>query len=199
MHATEAGPQPAWRRIVVALLLSSAAATAAPAPEPPGLALSADGSEVLNVQAGLAWARCLEGQRWTGRHCLGSPRLLDHAQALGSAHARRDAEGLDWRLPRARELQRLAHQLAHLESTKPVLFPDAEDTSRLWSSSSAVDDSRINNYDYGNIRRGITNDNLARVNFLHGLAVDTRNGQADGQVSKRTPLPVRLVRTLPPP
>lgn len=196
MRATES----AWRAVVMALLCGAAAAAPAE-PEPGALSLSADGQEVRNAQAGLAWARCLEGQRWTGRHCLGSPRLLDHAQALGSARARRNAEGLDWRLPRARELQRLAHQLGHQAAPqaapKPALFPGAEDLSWLWSSSSAVDDTRVNNYDYGNVKRGVTNDNLARVNFLHGLAVDMRNGQSDGQVTKRTPLPVRLVRTLP--
>ncbi len=60
-------------------------------------------------------------------------------------------------------------------------------------------DSRVNNFDYGNVRRGATHDNVARVNFLHGTAVNMRSGQADSQVTKRSTLPVRLVRSLPPP
>ena len=62
-----------------------------------------------------------------------------------------------------------------------------------------MDDSRANNFDYGNVRRGVTHDNVARVNFLHGTAVNMRSGQADIQVTKRSTLPVRLVRSLPPP
>jgi hypothetical protein len=42
--------------------------------------------------------------------------------------------------------------------------------------------------------RGRTNENTNRMAFLHGWAVNLTSGEARGDVTKRTKLPVRLVR-----
>ena len=69
--------------------------------------LSADGAYVLDQRAGLAWPRCVAGMQWNGKTCTGQPLLLDRAEATALASERWKAEGVDWRIPRAAELQRL--------------------------------------------------------------------------------------------
>ncbi len=177
--------------------LAAAPASALDATEPPVLVPSADGSEVINTKAGIAWARCVEGMQWSGRSCVGSPAHLDHAQALAAAAARRNADGKAWRLPRAPELKRMAGQWTRQRAQEPRAFPGAPDEWH-WTASTTLDTSSVNPYDYGNIRRGVTSENVARIAFLHGWAVHTATGEADGAVLKRTRLAVRLVRSLGP-
>ena len=57
-------------------------------------ALSDDGAYVIDLQARLAWPRCVEGMVWDGKTCTGKPQLFDHAQASIHALARWKAEGL---------------------------------------------------------------------------------------------------------
>lgn len=190
-------PRRAGRAAAIVLVFAATAAGVANGAEPPALELSADGREVINTEAGIAWARCVEGTQWSGRACVGSPRLLDHAQALAAAGARRQADGKSWRLPRVPELRRLVAQAARPEHLAFHPFPDAPEAWH-WTSTTTLDTSRVNPYDYANIRQGLTNDTVVRVSFLHGWAVHTASGDTDGQVVKRTRLPVRLVRSLQP-
>ncbi len=180
---------------VVALALVHGRPAGAQAP--PALVVSPDGSEVINAEAGVAWARCVEGMQWSGKACVGSPQRLGRSQAMAAATARRNAEGKPWRLPRVPELRHLATQWAQMEVRAPVPFPAAPQ-EWYWTSSTTVNTSGVNQYDYGAIRRGVTTENAARLRFLNGWAVRWPTGEADGDVHKRTPLAVRLVRSLDP-
>ncbi len=197
MRATEFLPVAGLLLVGLCAALAAAPASAVDAAEPPVLVPSADGSEVINATAGIAWARCVEGMHWSGRSCVGSPAHLDHAQALAAAAARRKADGKAWRLPRAPELKRMVSQWARQQLQGSRAFPGAPDEWQ-WTSSNTLDMSKVNPYDYGNIRRGVTDENVARVAFLHGWAVHAATGEADGAVLKRTRLAVRLVRSLEP-
>jgi hypothetical protein len=177
--------------VLLAALLPASAAELALQPATP------QSDEVLDPRAGLAWARCAEGQRWDGRGCAGAATLLDHGHALAAARARSQADGQGWRLPRAAELRQLGRQWAAAQAPSLRAFPAAPEGWH-WSSSATVNTGAVNPYDYGNIRRGLTEQNVARLSFLHGLAVQLPGGEVDSSVLKRERLPVRLVRTLVP-
>lgn len=199
MRATEPS-RTAARRLVHAgaglvLALAMAAGRAAGGEEPPALEVSADGSEVINAKAGIAWSRCVEGMQWSGRACVGAPQYLDHAHALSAAAARRDVDGKSWRLPRVPELRHIADAGARSPKQDPRPFPGAPE-DWYWTSSTTLDTSHLNQYEYGNVRKGVTNDNMARISFLHFWAVHVATGESDGDVTKRSRLVVRLVRSL---
>lgn len=191
--STPARPRPSRARLALALVACGGAL----ASEPPALAVSPDGLEVSDARNGVAWARCAEGMRWSGKTCTGAASLLDHAQATAVAAARRKSDGLAWRLPRVPELKRLAAQAEQSRQQQPVPFPAAP-VDWYWSSSTTLDTSRINPYAYGNVSKGLTEHSAIRISPLHGWAVHTAGGKAEGGVSKRTPLAVRLVRSLDP-
>lgn len=195
LRAAKALRSASFLACAVALALSHG--RPADAQTPPALVVSPDGSEVINAEAGVAWARCVEGMQWSGKACVGSPQRLDRAQAMAAATARRNAEGKPWRLPRVPEMRHLAAQQALLEARAPQLFPAAPQEWH-WTSSTTVNTSGVNQYDYGTIRRGVTTENAARLRFLNGWAVRWPTGEADGDVNKRTQLAVRLVRSLDP-
>ena len=82
------------------LLGGPAPARAAPGPEAAALQLrTPQADEVLETGAGLVWARCVEGMRWSGSRCQGRPLLLTRAAALQRASERQRDSGLAWRLP----------------------------------------------------------------------------------------------------
>jgi hypothetical protein len=180
-----------------ATLLLTAAAGAATSSAPPKLVLSEDGADVINQRTHQAWPRCVEGMRWTGKTCTGQPLLLDHAEAIALVAARRKTDGQRWRLPRVTELQRLMDKNAHPPGLDPVLFPAAP-RDWHWSATANVNSSsvNVNQYSYGNIMRGRTNENSTQMAFLHGWAVNMATGEAREDVAKRTRLAVRLVRLL---
>lgn len=189
---------PRLRRIAGLLLLplSMVGACAAAAPEAPRLVPSADGSEVINTRARLVWSRCVEGMSWDGKTCVGKPKLVDHAGAMGLAAARRQADALGWRLPRVTELKRLIAKGVTPPGVDPVLFPAAP---RHWYWSMTANlrtDSGFNQYNYGNIMRGHSSHDAPSA-ALNGWAVNLTDGEARGDVSKQSKLPVRLVRPLP--
>lgn len=71
---------------------------------PLSIAYGADagGNVVLDNWSGLQWRRCVEGQRWTGTSCTGTPEKLTLGGALSWAAARPG-----WRLAGAKELDSL--------------------------------------------------------------------------------------------
>jgi len=181
---------------VATLLAAVAAAGAAEPPRPPPLAVSDDGSLVVNLRTRVAWSRCVEGMRWTGKTCAGTPLYVDHAGALALAAARREHEGGAWRLPRVTELQRLAGMAGDASAGLDArLFPGAPDELH-WTSTANLDGGIVNDYDYDNIAHGRTNANANRIAFLHGWAANPGTGLARGDIVKRTRLPVRLLRSL---
>lgn len=166
---------------------AAAADTAAPA-----LQLSADGSEVLDLRARLAWPRCLHGMEWRNQRCEGRPERLSFGQAQKLAQSRNQADGLRWRLPRTNELRRL-RQNAALAGERAALLPGVPGDWH-WSGTVAVNASPVNQYSYEQIGPGRT-----RLSAQQAWAVDWATGQASGEMGRGNALLVRLVRPLPPP
>jgi hypothetical protein len=133
--------------------------------------------------------------QWNGKTCTGSPLRADHSEAFALAAARSKAEGVSWRVPRVTELERLVNKTAAPLGIDPLLFPAAP-RDWHWSATTNVDAAQVNQYSYGNIRQGLTNENVNHMAFLHGWAVDMATGEARDDVTKRTKLPVRLVLPL---
>jgi hypothetical protein len=155
--------------------------------------VSPDGAYVIDVKARLAWPRCVEGMVWNGSVCTGEPQLLDHAQAQTLATSRWKAENVRWRLPTSHELQRLVQRQVVPPGPDARLFPGAPGGWH-WSGSATVNTAQANPYNYGNVMKGRAGDEANRLNFLHGWAVNLSSGEAAGDVSRRSRLPVRLVR-----
>ncbi len=177
-------------------LVSACAAPSPDAPNAPRLVPSADGTEVINTRARLAWSRCVEGMSWNGQTCTGKPKLVDHAGAMGLAAARRQSEALGWRLPRVTELKRLVSKGVTPPGVDPVLFPAAP-RGWYWSMTANLrTGGNFNQYNYGNVMRGRTSDD-GQPPALQGWAVNLSDGEARDDVSKQSRLPVRLVRPLP--
>lgn len=185
-------------RVLAPFVFVAMAQAAAPTPaEVPRLVPADHGAQILDPHTGLAWSRCVEGMHWNGKTCVGQPVRVGHAQALALAAARRDVDGLAWRLPRVTELERLLHRAGPTPGLDPVLFPAAPAEGH-WVMTASVDLSlkSVNPYNYANIQRGRTDENTTQLSFLHGWAVNTTTGEARGDVPKRTELPVRLVWSL---
>lgn len=185
-------------RVLASFVFVAMAQAAAPtAAEVPRLVPADHGAQILDPHTGLAWSRCVEGMHWNGKTCVGQPVRVGHAQALALAAARKDVDGLAWRLPRVTELERLLHRAGPTPGLDPVLFPAAPAEGH-WAMTASVDLSLkpVNPYNYANIQRGRTDENTTQLSFLHGWAVNTTTGEARGDVLKRTELPVRLVWSL---
>ena len=157
-------------------------------------ALSADGAYVIDSAAQLAWPRCVEGMQWSGKTCTGRPRLLDRAEAAALAAERWKAEGVDWRLPRVPELQRLIDKSISPPGLNPALFPAAPG-SWHWSATANVGGRGGNPYNYGTVMQGAGGGNGAgQMALLNGWAVSLSTGEARGDAARGSRLPVRLVR-----
>jgi hypothetical protein len=161
------------------------------------IALTAKDGVVMDAEARLAWARCVVGMEWNGRTCTGKPDRLDHAQALTIASARAHADGLPWRLPRTNELRHLVDRNARPPGPDLALFPAAP-RDWHWAANVNAQPKAVNPYNYGNVMQGRTTDSAARAEFTLGWAVHLGTGEARGDASKSSTLPVRLVRSLPP-
>lgn len=180
----------------VGLCLLPSVVAAAPPPAAVDWVVSDDGTTVIDVRAQLAWPRCVEGMRWTGETCTGTPLLLDRAEAAALATARWKAEGVAWRLPRAAELQRLVNKSANPPGIDPQLFPAAPDLW-YWSSTANVSGLRNNQYNYNTIRQSREGDSAGQMAMINGWAVSLSTGEARGDVARGSKLPVRLVRPQP--
>jgi Protein of unknown function (DUF1566) len=174
---------------VLAALLALAAACVGATPTP-----SADGREVVDPAAHVAWARCLVGQHWDGRRCAGSPTLLRHAEALARARALARETGQRWRVPRVPELQHLVRRGG--EGLDPRLFPGAP-ADWHWSSTPSLEREQVNPYNYGSVMRGKTGTEPPDSRFMQGWAVHLGDGQARDDVPKTSRLAVRLARDYP--
>lgn len=182
------------RTLVFLLLLGAAVCTQAAAPEPAALqAREQNSDEVQETASGLIWARCAEGMRWSGKHCLDRPLLLSRTEAMQRASERQRDSGLAWRLPTAKELQRLVKLNRQPEGLDPKLFPDAP-LGWHWTSTTRTNGQAVNAYRYDNIARGVSGESVNRLSFLQGWSVDIGTGEMNGEVAKKSELPVRLVR-----
>lgn len=183
-----------WAGSVLALAALTGGAAAAPASQ--DWSLSDDGAYVLDLRAGLAWPRCVEGMQWNGKTCTGKPALLDRSAANALAADRWKAEGVGWRLPRAAELQRLVDRSLSPPGLNPQLFPAAPGQWH-WSSTANVSPLSGNQYNYNNIAQGRSGDGGRQAAMLNGWAVNLSTGEARGDAARSSKLPVRLVRPIP--
>ncbi|MCV2422654.1 DUF1566 domain-containing protein [Paucibacter sp. DJ2R-2] len=200
------------RRLLLAILLGLAGFANSASANTSSLQISADGAWVLEGEGLLRWPRCVEGMQWDGKTCRGTPMLMTRDEAISLVRARNatlaaaKSAGSDgvWRLPRVPEMRRLA-QAAHRPAgvkdgatagLDPRFFPAAP-AGLHWSVTSQVDTAAVNPYNYGNIAQGRRPDNANSIAFLHGWAVDLDSGEAQGEVPKRSRLPVRLLQVLP--
>lgn len=176
-----------------------AAEAVAPPPEAPVLpahwSLTEDGSGVIDERARLVWARCVVGMEWTGSTCSGQPLWLDYGQAVEAAIARAKTDGLRWRLPQFKELQRLADLPKPGAGLDTSVFPGGP-RDWHWSGTANILTGRLNPYNYGNVMQGASGQSTTQLDSLHGWAVNLANGEARGDVTKRSTLYVRLVRPL---
>jgi hypothetical protein len=183
------------KAILIASLALGLAAAPALAGDAPRLQPSADGHELIDATARLAWSRCVEGMQWNGTYCSGDPRLATHAQALSLARARTSADGRLWRVPRALELKRLSERLVPARHAA-ALLPTAP-TGPYWTSTVRIESEAINLNSYRSVERGATERQVHRLSVQQGWAVEQPGGEALG-MAKREKLPVRLVRALEP-
>jgi hypothetical protein len=173
--------------LLVALL--SPAGAAEPAAQT-AQEIAKDGSFVVDPHTKLLWQRCVEGMQWNGKTCTGEASRLSYAEAISASSARQKALGGDWRLPSAAELR----TFVSAQGRDPMLFPAAP-TEWYWTMTNNMRTGQINQYDYGNIQRGRTNENSLRIDLQHGWAVNASSGESRGDVLKRSKLPVRLVQS----
>jgi Protein of unknown function (DUF1566) len=174
--------------------LAWSAGAAAPPLEPKWV-LSQDGAYVIDQKARMAWPRCAEGMPWNGKTCTGKPKLMTHSEAKVHVAARAKADGVAWRLPRAQELRHMLERTSLARGLDPVLFPAAPGEWH-WSSTANINMAPVNDYNYGNVMEGRTSANSNRIAFQQGWAVNLSTGQARGDASRSSLLPVRLVRPL---
>ncbi|MBI3348677.1 MAG: DUF1566 domain-containing protein [Burkholderiales bacterium] len=180
-------------RVVLALVFT--AALPAVAQDAPRLELGDDGRELRDAGAGLSWSRCVEGMRWTGRHCEGEPTLVTHKEALALARARSDADSRPWRLPRVQEFKRLGEHLGRAPNAAQ-LAPDVP-RGWYWTATVRIETEAVNPYSYGNVQKGATERQVDRLAPQAGWSLEQPGG-AVRESPKRDKLLVRLVRALPP-
>lgn len=172
----------------------AAAPAASPPSVPPRFQVSERGDEVTDTQAKLVWRRCVEGMTWDGATCRGKAQLFDHTQAQAQAKAAFESTRLPWRLPHVPELKRMIDSSHSHPAVDPALFP-LTPSEWHWSASTSIGGSgTVNPYNYGNIAQGRTPSSVNQVAFLHGWAVNFSTGESRGELLKRTPMVLRLVR-----
>ena len=94
--------------------------------------VSADGSEVSDVQTNLIWQRCSVGQIWDGSSCGGSANSLSLTEAMSSTNE-------EWRLPNIKELASLV-VLNDEDYLNSSIFP-AYSAAQYWTNSPSSRDS----------------------------------------------------------
>ena len=176
-------------------LLAWSAAIAAPATQAvdaKSLALTQDGAYVVDTRSKLAWPRCVEGMSWNGKTCTGEPRLMTHGEATALAAARAKADGVPWRLPRVTELRRWAARSGKVSAQAAEYFPAAP-LDWHWTLTASIDTKSVNPYNYGNIAQGRLGSQGSTLGVQQGWAVNMATGEAEGGISRRSRLVVRLV------
>ncbi|HMN94080.1 MAG TPA: hypothetical protein PKC60_12695 [Hydrogenophaga sp.] len=188
---TAAFPSPAV--LALSLLLSfvvpGQAGTGSPSPVPEWT-LSPDGAHIVMTKARQLWPRCVEGLRWNGSGCAGTPLWMTHAQALEHARRRSQTDGMPWRLPSARELQLLSQQ-----TQGTAMLPDTT-LGWSWSGTRSVVRHEVNPYSYDTLQRWTTTVGGQRLDLQHGWAVNTATAQMRSDIPRETPMLVRLVRAV---
>jgi len=183
------------RRFTLPLLLALLAAgrvlpAAGDEAPDPGLVVTESGTHVVDARSKLAWPRCVEGMQWNGKTCTGEPRLMTYGEATAWAASRAKADGVPWRLPRVTELRRWAARNGKAVSPAAELFPAAP-LDWYWTLTASIETRSVNPYNYDNLAQGRTGG--TKLGVQQGWAVNMATGEAEGDVSRRSRLVVRLV------
>ncbi len=93
---------------------------------------SSTGAEVTDVQSGLMWRRCSEGQSWSAGVCSGTVKGFTHEQALAYAKTQSG-----WRLPNVKELSSLVDTTRFEPAIDGNAFP-LTPNAVYWTSSPDV-------------------------------------------------------------
>ena len=99
----------------------------------------AGGAQLHDKKTGLIWARCIEGQSWTGQTCVADdPQAVNPGPGVTFAQAQKLAASMStkderWRLPTKAELVSLREPNCYNPSMSLRLFP----TTPAWSSDGA--------------------------------------------------------------
>lgn len=183
--------------VAAASLCGPTHAQTAPSSPAADWVISADGHLLLQAGARLLWPRCVEGMHWNGRTCTGAPLYLDYPKAVEQARRRSQAEGVRWRLPTARELQFVSqHNDRAVDARQTALLPDAS-LGWSWSATTSVIRQQVNPYSYDTIVRGPAGGaGGQQLDLENGWAVNTGTAEMRGDISRRTPMMLRLVRAV---
>jgi hypothetical protein len=77
----------------------------------------------------------------------------------------------------------------------PELFPGAP-RDWHWTATANVDQSPVNQYNYGNVMKSRKPPSSAESTLLSGWAVNLESGESRGDMSRNTKMSVRLVMTI---
>lgn len=102
--------------------------------------ISDNQQEVLDTQTGLIWRRCVEGMKWNGSTCSGSPFYGMFQEVLERAVNQAHLTGKPWRVPNVKELGSLVDQTQSPITIDSTVFP-ATQNDQFWSSSSYAMDA----------------------------------------------------------
>ncbi len=177
-------------RLCLGSLTAWAGCCVAQAQMPPSITPIPEGSFVVDKAAMQAWPRCAHGQTWDGKDCVGRATQASHREATSLAERVSAAEGFACRLPSVAELQLLLKKSASRSEGTPL--PTSESTW-YWTRSTHIDSRPVNQYEYGNLERGRTAENVTRVDAFHMLAMQWPQGAVRGDLTKATKLPFRVV------
>ncbi len=95
---------------------------------------------VRDLETGLEWKQCSEGQ--TGTACTGPASGLSWSAALSAAQTATWAGHADWRVPNINELRSLVETGCHSPSINTTMFPGTP-SSVYWSSTTYVPNASI--------------------------------------------------------
>ena len=101
--------------------------------------LASDGT-ATDLNTGLMWKRCAEGQVWSGGACTGTAATFNWQGALQQGAGSSFAAHADWRLPNVRELKSIVEEGCYYPSINTTVFPAVAPNSYFWSSSGVADD-----------------------------------------------------------
>ncbi len=97
-----------------------------------GKYIAYDNGTVLDTETGLMWMRCLLGQTWNDKTCMGEAEGFtwdDACKQSGNGFAGYS----DWRVPTIEELKTLVDKTQSGAKIHPQAFPNTPDF--VWSSS----------------------------------------------------------------
>ncbi|MBV5311625.1 DUF1566 domain-containing protein, partial [Chromatium okenii] len=124
---------------------------------------------VTQVNTGLMWVKCSEGQ--TGSNCTGTASTMTWSAALMAANNSRLGGYSDWRVPNVKELQALVDHSRSVPAINTVYFPNTpcDYWSEFQSSSSIASAAfplvRVVNFHDGSVR-GELRDSSYHVRFV---------------------------------